>query len=306
MNLTISIVNWNTKEILQKSLDAIFQSNYKDFEVFVVDNASSDGSVEMVKEKFPQVNLISNKENLGFAKANNQAITACHGRYVLILNPDVIVYKDTIGRMIEFIDKHPEAGAIGIGLVDEYGKELKRGYYRKYPSIPQIILFYTIFENISLKSNLLKNRYWEPVDTSKTMEIQQVPGACLLIRRNLAWFDERFWLFFEDVDLCYRIKKKGWKIYLVPDIKAIHIGARCISMLTYPELATSFFNSLYLYLKKHHSTLKAQIARIIIISNMLIKILIMQFLYYLSNYKREKRKEHIQMLWQCIKQQLSL
>lgn len=304
MNLSISIVNWNTKDILGKCLKSIYESSYRDFEVFVVDNASTDGSTEMARNCFPQVKLISNPENLGFARANNQAINSSHGKYVLILNPDVMVYKDTLEKMVDFMDAHPEAGAIGIKLVDEYGKELKKGYYRKYPSIPQTLLFYTILEKISLRYNWLKNRYWEPVDTSRVMEIQQIPGAFLLVKKGLALFDERFWLFFEDVDLCYRIKKAGWKIYLVPDITAVHIGAKSISMLTYTELATSFFNSMYLYFKKHHSLIKAQIARIIIISNTLLKITIMQFLYHLSDYKRDKRKEHIQMLWQCIKQQL--
>lgn len=304
MNLSISIVNWNTKDILKKCLDSIYKSSYRDLEVFVVDNASTDGSNEMVKNQFPQVNLISNTQNIGFARANNQAIRSSHGKYILVLNPDVILYEDTLEQMANFMETHPQAGAIGIKLLNEDGIELKKGYFRKFPSIPQIILFYTMLENISLKNKWLTNRYWEPIDTSNIMEIPQVPGACLLAKRELALFDERFQLFFEDVDLCYRIKKSGWKMYFVSNIKAIHIGAQSIGMLSYTELATRFFNSMYLYFKKHHSHFKAQIAKFIIISNTLLKILIMVFLYHLSDYKREKRKEHIQMLWQCIKHQL--
>lgn len=305
MNLSISIVNWNTKDHLKRCLDSIYDNNYKDFEVFVVDNNSNDGSSEMVKNNFPKVNLIANAKNIGFAKANNQAIKLSHGKYILILNPDIILFKDTISKMIDFMEENPLAGAIGIKLLDENGSELKRGYFRKYPSIPQLIFFYTILENMSLKNRWLRNRYWEPVDTLRIMEIQQIPGACLLVRRKvideIGLFDERFRLFFEDVDLCYRIKKSEWKIFFVPEIEAIHIGAQSIGMLTYTELASTFFNSMYLYFKKNHSLIKAQIAKIIITVNTLIKIIIISCLYHLSDYKRAKRLEYIRMLYKFIK-----
>lgn len=305
MNLSISIVNWNTKNHLKRCLDSIYENNYKDFEVFVVDNNSNDGSSEMVKNNFPKVNLITNAKNIGFAKANNQAIKLSHEKYILILNPDIFLFKNTISKMIDFMEENPPAGAIGIKLLDENGSELKKGYFRKYPSIPQLIFFYTIFENISLKNRWLRNRYWELVDTSRIMEIQQIPGACLLLRRKvieeIGAFDERFHLFFEDVDLCYRIKKSGWKIFFVPETEAIHIGAQSIGMLTYTELASTFFNSMYLYFKKNHSLIKALTAKLIITINALFKIIILRCLYYLSDYKRLKRLEHIHMLYKFIK-----
>lgn len=299
--VSISIVNWNTKDLLKKCLDSIYESSYKDFEVFVVDNNSSDSSVEIVKNQFPQVNLTANTQNLGFAKANNQAIRICHGKYILVLNPDVIIFKDTLGQMVSFMEKNPQAGAMGIRLE---GPGEKTGYFRKYPSIPQVLFFYTMLDKLSLKNTWLRNRYWESIDTSSIIEIPQVPGACLLIRRDVGLFDERFQLFFEDVDLCRRIKKAGWKIYYVPSIKAIHIGAQSISKLEYPELADRFFTSMYLYFRKHHSAIKARIAKYIVIANTLLKIIIMRFLYYLSDYKKDKRREHIQMLWKFIMYQL--
>lgn len=299
--VSISIVNWNTKDLLEKCLNSIYESSFRDFEVFVIDNNSSDRSAEMVRDQFPRVNLIANTENLGFAKANNQAIRKSQGRYILILNPDIILYKDTIGEMVNFMEQNPETGALGIRLE---GPAEKTGYFRKYPSIPQVLFFYTILEKLSLKNRWLRNRYWESIDTPDAIEIPQVPGACLFIRKEAGLFDERFQLFFEDVDLCYRIKKAGWKISYVPSIKAVHIGAQSITKLGYPELANRFFTSMYLYFKKHHSAIKAGIAKYIIIANTLLKIITLRFLYYLSDYKRDKRREHIQMLWKFIMYQL--
>lgn len=305
MTLSISIVNWNTKDLLKECLNSIYENSYKDIEVFVVDNNSSDGSAEMVMRNFTKVNLISNTHNYGFAKANNEAIKESHGKYILILNPDVILFKDTISKMINFMDTHPAAGAIGIKLLNKKGVEIKTGYFRKLPSILQVFLFYTMLEKLSLKSNYLRNKYWELTDTSTVKEIPQIPGACLLLRRDaikeIGIFDERFQLFFEDVDLCCRIRQSGWKIFFVPDITAIHIGAQSISMLSYLDLAGRFFNSMDLYFKKHHSLIKAYIVKFIIISNTLVKIIITTLLYYLSDYKKDKRREHIHMLLSFIK-----
>lgn len=305
MNLSISIVNWNTKNLLQRCLSSLYESYYKDYEIFVIDNNSTDRSAEMVKDYFPEVELIVNPTNLGFAKANNQAIKLSQGKYILILNPDVIVFRDTLREMVNFMDLNPSVGTLGIKLVNEKGTEIKSGYYRKFPSIPQVLLFYTILGNRSLRNRYLRNRYWEAVDTSRTIEVPQVPGACLMVRRKViqevGTFDERFKLFFEDVDWCYRIKKDGWKIFFVPYITAIHLGAQSICMLPYPELASRFFNSMYLYFKKHYSISKALIAKFIVTSDTLLKIAIFLCLYLFSKYKRAKRLEHMRMLWKSIR-----
>lgn len=305
MKLSISIVNWNTKGLLNQCLESIYKSSFKDFDVFVVDNNSADGSAEMVKNLFPEVNLLSNTKNLGFAKGNNQAIRLSKGRYILILNPDIILYENTLEQMLSFMDTHPGAGAIGIKLMEADSTETKKGYFRRFPSIIQTILFYTMLDKVCLKNRRLTDKYWERLDTSGIMEIDQVPGACLFVRKEMleeiGLFDERFELFFEDVDLCYRIKKANWKLIYVPSIQAVHIGAQSIGKLPYSELATKFFRSMYLYSEKHHSQIKAEIMKHIVLCNTLLKILITQSLYYLSNYKKEKRAEHIHMLWQLAK-----
>lgn len=306
MKLSISIVNWNTKDILKECLEAIVKSDFTDYEITVVDNNSSDNSAEMVKALFPNVGLLSNTQNLGFAKGNNQVIKQSSGEYILILNPDIIVYPDTLKQMIDFMDNHNDVGALGIKLATKDGTEIKTGYYRRYPSITQTLFFYTMLENLSLKNKFLRNRYWEKENTGQISEIHQIPGACLLLRRKtineVGLFDERFKLFFEDVDLCYRIGQSNWKLVFNPKISAIHIGAQSISQLSYPELAGTFFNSMYVYFRKHYSWIKAVCVKTIIILNTLLKISVFYGLLVLSKYKRDKRKEHIQMLKELLKQ----
>jgi len=305
MKLSVSIVNWNTKETLRKCLESLYKNSFDDFETFVIDNNSSDGSTEMILQEFPQVNLIANTKNIGFAKANNQAIRLSVGEYILILNPDIIFFKDTIKNMISYIENNKDIGALGIKLLDEGKNEVKKGYFRKYPSLRQTFFFYTMLENLSLKNKWLKNKFWEKIDTSNITKIEQIPGACLLLRKKtldeIGLFDEEFKLFFEDVDLCYRINKSKWEIHFNPKIEAIHIGAASIQLLTYEELATTFFTSMHRYLKKHHSSLKAITAKYIIILNTLLKIFIFKSLYHLSDYKKDRRKKHITMLIGIVK-----
>lgn len=305
MKLTISIVNWNTKEHLTDCLRSLLESDFKDFEIFVVDNNSSDGSCEAVRKLFPAVNLISNTDNLGFGKANNQAIKKANGEYILILNPDIIFYKDTLGQMISFMDKNPKTGVLGIKLLEKDGKESQKGYFRKMPSLTQVFLFYTLLENITLKNKFLRNKFWAQDDTGKITEISQIPGACLFSRKDLlqkiGGFDEDFKLFFEDVDLCYRIQKNGFKLIYNPEIKAVHIGAQSISKLPYDELAGRFYESMYLFFKKHHTLIGAKTAKIVILLNTFTKLMIFETLFTLSNYKREKRQKHIHTLWNLTK-----
>jgi len=305
MKLSISIVNWNTKDLLVKCLESISNSTYKDLEIFVIDNNSSDESAKIVKTRFPSVHLIENTDNLGFGKANNLALREIHGKYALILNPDIVFFEDTINDMIDFMDNNPSAGAIGISLLDQNMEEDTRGYFRKFPSILQVLFFYTLLERFTLKSAWLKNKLWSSSTSSDIIEIEQVPGACLLVRRDIlekiGLFDEVFPLFFEDVDLCYRIHQSGHKILYVPSIRAIHIGAQSISKLTYTELAGRFFYGMIYFFRKHHSKTKANVVKVIIIINTWFKYFFVRSLYYLSDYKRNKRKEHTDMLRQFMR-----
>lgn len=308
MDLSIIIVNYNTKEFLKGCLKSIYETakNIK-FEICVVDNASDDDSAQMVESNFPDVKLIKNKENFGFAKANNQGIETSTGRYILLLNPDVIVYPGAIEKMVEFMDKNHEAGAIGAKLLNPDGSVQISGYYCKFPSVSQVLFFYTALRHISFKIPLLKHRFWHHLDTEKPCEVDQPPGACLMIRgsviEQVGLLDEVFFLFFNDVDLCYRIKKAGWKIFYYPEAQMLHFGGRSF---TSEDIEDKINWSLYSrrgledFFKKHQQPIRAKVTKLIIIGDLVIKIPVWGAASFFIKSKREKAKKVLKHHWVVI------
>ena len=191
----------------------------------MVDNGSSDGSPNMVKKAFPQVKLIKNKENLGFAKANNQVIRLSNGRYILLLNSDTIVLNGALDKMVEFMNDHPDAGAAGCKLLDSK-KNLQKSI-NKFPSLLCQCWGKSLLPAIFPK---IKVSYVvdEPHFYSRIQEVDWVTGAFLILSRlavnEIGFLDESFFMYGEDTDLCWRIKKGGWKVYFYPGTKVVHQG----------------------------------------------------------------------------------
>jgi GT2 family glycosyltransferase len=194
-------------------------------EIFVVDNASVDGSVKMVKEKFPEVKCIANQDNAGFAKANNQAIRLSTGDYILLLNPDTIIETDTFVKIIAFMDSHADAGGLGVKMVDGSGKflpESKRG-------LPTpAVAFYKVFglSRLFPKSKIFNKYHLGYLDKEKTHQVEILAGAFMLMRKSVldkvGLLDESFFMYGEDIDLSYRIIKAGYHNYYYPDARIIH------------------------------------------------------------------------------------
>ena len=196
-----------------------------DAEIFVVDNNSVDGSVEMVQKKFPAVKEIANKDNKGFSKANNQAIQLSTGEYVLLLNPDTVVEEDTFEKMIRFMDAHSDAGGLGVKMIDGSGKflpESKRGL-----PTPRVA-FYKMFGLSKLfpRSKTFGKYHLSYLDRDKIHEIDVLAGACMMIRKTVldktGLLDETFFMYGEDIDLSYRITQAGFKNYYFPETRIIH------------------------------------------------------------------------------------
>jgi O-antigen biosynthesis protein len=188
-------------------------------EVYVVDNNSVDGSIEMVAEKFPWVKLIANKDNTGFSKANNQAMRVAQGEYVLLLNPDTVIEEDTLVKIVDFMDQHPEAGGLGVKMVDGKGKflpESKRGLPTPETS------FYKIFgvSRLFPKSKKFNRYHLGNLDNDSTHEIEILSGAFMMMRKKaldqVGLLDEAFFMYGEDIDLSWRIIQGGWKNYYYP------------------------------------------------------------------------------------------
>lgn len=229
IDLLIIIVNYNTREFLKRCINSIFNSISKkiSYEVFVVDNNSPDESAEMARKEFPQIKLIANKINGGFSKANNQGIKASNNsKYVLFLNPDTIMQKNTIEEMIKFMDEHKDAGAATCKLVMLNG-EIDDASHRGFPTPWNAFCHFTGLEKLFPKSKLFAGYSLGWKDLEKTHEIDALAGAFMLVRRKAGeeakWWDEDYFFYGEDIDFCYMLKQKGWKIYYVPTVFVTHL-----------------------------------------------------------------------------------
>jgi GT2 family glycosyltransferase len=256
VKLSIIIVNYNVKNFLDQCLNSVFKAITNiDAEVYVVDNISTDGSVEMVQEKYPQVKLIANKENVGFSIANNQAIKLAKGEYVLLLNPDTVVEEDTFEKCIEFSDKHPKLGGLGVKMIDGTGTflpESKRGL--PTPSVS----FYKIFGLSSLfpKSKKFAKYHLGYLDEGETNEIEILSGAYMWMRKSvldeIGLLDESFFMYGEDIDLSYRIIKAGYKNFYFPETKIIHYKGESTKKGSINYVFV-FYNAMIIFSKKHFS-----------------------------------------------------
>jgi GT2 family glycosyltransferase len=262
MKLSVIIVNYNVKYFLEQCLKSVFISGKDiEMEVFVVDNNSVDGSVEMVKEKFPKVTLIANKENTGFSHANNQAIKKAAGEYVLLLNPDTVVEDNTFPRVVEFMDKTPDAGGLGVKMIDGQGvflPESKRG-------LPTpTVAFYKIFGLSALfpKSRIFGKYHLGYLDNDKIHSVDVLSGAFMLMRKSVlektGYLDETFFMYGEDIDLSWRIIQAGYKNYYFPQTRIIHYKGESTkkSSINYVFV---FYNAMIIFAKKHFSKQNARI-----------------------------------------------
>lgn len=262
MKLSVVIVNYNVEFFLEQCLQSVFKAmNGIEGEVFVVDNNSVDGSVYMLKEKFPQVHLIANNDNPGFSKANNQAIRQAKGEYVLLLNPDTVVQEDTFRTCIEFMDAHQQAGACGVKLIDGKGRylpESKRGI--PWPDTA----FYKIFGLAALfpRSKRFGRYYLGFLDPEQVQEIEVLSGAFMFMRKSAldkaGLLDEAFFMYGEDIDLSYRILKAGYKVYYTPATRIIHYRGESTRKGSF-NYVLIFYQAMIIFARKHFSSRHAYV-----------------------------------------------
>lgn len=267
MRLSVVIVNYNVRHFLDQCLQSVFKSLQGiDSEVFVVDNHSIDGSVEMVREHFPQVKLIDNKVNVGFSKANNQAIRVAQGEYVLLLNPDTVVEEDTFTTCLRFMDAHEDAGALGVKLIDGKGNflpESKRGL--PTPSVA----FYKIsgLSRLFPKSKRFGKYHMGYLPENETNETEVLSGAFMFIRKSAldkaGLLDEAFFMYGEDIDLSYRIVKTGYKIYYHPETRVIHYRGESTKKSSVNYVFV-FYQAMIIFANKHFMPGQARLFSLLI------------------------------------------
>ncbi len=254
MDLSVVIVNYNVKHFIEQCLHSVRVAlKGIEGEVFVVDNNSVDGSVPLIRKKFPWVSLIENNENLGFARANNQAIKKACGSFILLLNPDTIVEEETFKSCLKFMDSHPEAGAIGVKMIDGKGRflpESKRG-------LPTpVVAFYKMsgLSGLLPRSERFNRYYLGHLDPELTHEVDVLTGAFMFIRKSVleltGILDEDYFMYGEDIDLSYRIRKKGFKNYYLPETTIIHYKGESTrkGSLNYVAL---FYKAMIIFYQKH-------------------------------------------------------
>ena len=267
MKLSVVIVNYNVEHFLEQCLYSVRRAMQGiDGEVFVVDNNSVDGSLKMLAAKFPEVRVIANKDNVGFAKANNQAIRISTGEYVLLLNPDTVVEDDTFSKCIAFMDSHPDAGGLGVKMVDGKGQflpESKRG-------LPTpMTAFYKIFGLSKLFPHSRRfSKYhlgYLPEDEVNSVDI--LAGAYMLMRRETldkcGLLDETFFMYGEDIDLSYRITLAGYKNYYFPETRIIHYKGESTKK-TSVNYVLVFYKAMEIFAKKHFGQKRARLFSLVI------------------------------------------
>src|SRR4030066_1284417 len=253
VDLSIIIVNWNTKEYLLHCIDSILQKKGSiPMEIIVIDNGSRDRSGEEVKREFPGLRLIENGRNLGFAKAVNQGLRVSSGRYLLLLNPDTQLREGAIENLVSFMESHAEAGVAGAQLLKGDGS--KQNSIANFPSLTTELLNKNLLRRLFPKKFPGKEKdYPEPI------EVDSVIGACMMGRRDVldqvGLLDEDYFLFLEETDWCYRIKRAGWKIYHVPQAEVYHFQGKSAEQ-DKKKAKVEYYRSRYHFFKKNKGNLQ--------------------------------------------------
>jgi GT2 family glycosyltransferase len=260
MRLSIVIVNYNVRYFLEQCLHSVRKAVAGiEAEIFVVDNNSVDGSLDMLSEKFPEVTVIANRENAGFSKANNQAIQLANGEFVLLLNPDTVVEDDTFNKILSFMDDHADAGGLGVKMVDGQGKflpESKRGLPTPAVAFNKIFGLSRLFP----KSKVFGKYHLGFLDDEKIHKVDILSGAFMLLRKkvleNTGFLDEEFFMYGEDIDLSYRIIKAGFSNYYFPGTRIIHYKGESTKKSSINYVVV-FYKAMTIFARKHFSAKNA-------------------------------------------------
>ena len=223
-DLTISIVSYNSLSFLKECLKSISENSPRlKYEIIVVDNASSDGTVEFVKKEYPLVTLISNKKNVGFAAANNKAMQKSNSKYILLMNSDCRVFKKSLDNLVLFMEKNPDAAVAGPRIINSDGTiQLS---CRRFPSTFEAAA-HTVLTNIFPRNPFSRKYKLADIEKDRPFKVDWVSGSCMVIRREAlkdsGFLDENYFMYVEDLDICHRMWQKNWKVYYYPHAEIMH------------------------------------------------------------------------------------
>lgn len=318
IDLTISIISYNTKNLLRDCLNSIYQNagEYR-FEVILVDNNSKDGSAEMVEKEFSSVRLVRNRENVGFSRANNQAIKKSKGRYILLLNSDTVFISDASSKMIHFMDTHPEAGVVGgkVFRPDLTAQASTRGpldvrtLFISFFGLKSLIPTAGREFIVKLLGPLLGKTARSYVDCyqdeNNPVLVDEVSGVCFCVRREVVeqvgLLDENFFMYYEDTDWSARIREKGWKMYILPEASIIHYVQQSVKK-AFDKTFVARCKGVDYYFKKYRDRREILVLKMIITSALLLRIFFLSVYYpFLKRERRDSVKGRLRGYSEVIK-----
>lgn len=293
LDLSIIIVNWNTRDLTAKCLRCVESTVKKiSYETFVVDNNSTDGSQDMVRRDFPTVKLIANTDNVGFARANNQAMKVAQGRYVLLLNSDAFVKENTLDHMVQFMDEHPDAGMAGCKLLYEDGS--LQGSCFTFPTLLTELYIALGLNSLFPKNKVFGKYAMSDWDFNDVRPVDVIMGAFMLVRAELipqiGMMDESFFMYSEEVDWCYRFAQAGWKVYFCPDVETVHLWGGS-SKVVKVETLQRLYKARVQFFRKHYGRLSAFLFKLIIVFYALVRVG-PGALYYLTRNNPASKQKH--------------
>jgi len=297
VDISFIIVNWNTRDILMDCLNSIYKTVTDiDLEVYVVDNNSTDGSQEATKRNFPDVKLIENETNTGFAHANNQALSIMKGRFAVLLNSDAVLKENAIRRLLTFMTNTPRAGIAGVQLLNDDSS--RQNSIDNFPSLETEIFNKSILRLFFPGKYPSKNRSHQ-----KPIEVDSVIGACMIVRKeamaDVGVFDEDYFIFLEETDWCFRMYKRGWKVYHVPDAEVFHLSGHSKKKIPW-ESQIEYYKSLYKFFKKNRTPASYLTLRVLKPCKIFINLILNILGNLITLFQKERSRKRLQKYYKLL------
>ena len=289
-DISVIIINWNTRELLRSCLNSVQTDSQMMAEIIVVDNGSADGSQEMIREEYPEVVLIENKKNLGFARANNVGIKRMSRKYACLVNSDVVILQGCMAALVHYMNENKEVGVVGPKVL--WPNMTVQDSCRKYPTLWNNLCESMRLNMLFPKSDIFSSEHMMYFEHDRLMEVDGIVGCFMMIRKDVldrvGLFDEQYFIYSEEIDLCKRIKEHGWRIIFNPEGEIIHYG-RGSSSKEPLAFALEQQKSKIQYWKKHYSKLSVCVYKTLLISRHMFRLIC----GYLLLLKKPKEKQYI-------------
>lgn len=295
-DISILIVSWNVRELLRRAIASVLaDAGDVRIEIVVVDNASQDGTVEMLRADFPQVRVIANMENVGFTRGNNQALEMAQGRYLFLLNPDTELERGALAALMGYMDapENARVGIVGPQLV--YADGSLQSSRRRFPKFSTALLESTKLQEWFPRNEILTDYYLLDTDNQAIQDVDWVVGAAMFVRREvyeqIGGLDERFFMYSEELDWCFRVKTAGWHVVYFPKARVLHYEGKSSEQVL-AQRDIYFHSSKVRYFKKHHGAFQGELLRYFLLGMFAYQML-EEGVKYVVGHKRELRKERV-------------